>query len=101
MTDTPIDWRLDALCADSNPDLWFPEPGQWGKPQQFALDQCKACPVREICLENLIQQETGEGGSHGTGGGLTAKERAEMIRVRSREAESEDSTPLHPDVAGG
>ena len=104
MTDTPIDWRLDALCTDTDPDLWFPEPGSWTQGNRFALEQCKACPVRKLCLEKMLKDESewGDGiGTHGTGGGMTAKDRDEYRRLRSRGAESEDSTPLLPDVAGG
>jgi len=47
------DWRLEASCRDSNPDLFFPI-GTTG----LALDQidaakevCEACPVSRPCLE--------------------------------------------------
>ena len=61
------DWRLDASCRDSNPDLFFPI-GTTG----VALDQidaakevCTACPVSGRCLEFALatNQEAGVWGA--------------------------------------
>ena len=61
------DWRLDASCRDSNPDLFFPI-GTTG----VALDQidaakevCEACPVSRPCLEFALatNQEAGVWGA--------------------------------------
>jgi WhiB family transcriptional regulator, redox-sensing transcriptional regulator len=61
------DWRLDALCRDSNPDLFFPI-GTTG----LALDQidaakvvCESCPVSRACLEFALatNQEAGVWGA--------------------------------------
>ena len=37
-----------ALCAQVDPELFFPEKGQ---PSRKALAVCAACPVREACRE--------------------------------------------------
>jgi WhiB family transcriptional regulator, redox-sensing transcriptional regulator len=37
-----------ALCAQVDPELFFPEKGQ---PSRKALAVCAACPVRETCRE--------------------------------------------------
>jgi WhiB family redox-sensing transcriptional regulator len=61
------DWRRQASCRDSNPDLFFPI-GTTG----LALDQidaaktvCEACPVTEQCLEFALatNQEAGVWGA--------------------------------------
>jgi WhiB family redox-sensing transcriptional regulator len=61
------DWRLDASCRDSNPDLFFPI-GTTG----IALDQidaakvvCESCPVSRPCLEFALatNQEAGVWGA--------------------------------------
>jgi WhiB family redox-sensing transcriptional regulator len=61
------DWRLEASCRDSNPDLFFPI-GTTG----LALDQidaakdvCEACPVSRPCLEFALatNQEAGVWGA--------------------------------------
>ncbi|WP_075737490.1 WhiB family transcriptional regulator [Streptomyces acidiscabies] len=40
------DWMGDALCAQTDPDLWHPEPGVNYTP---AARICDACPVRAEC----------------------------------------------------
>ena len=42
------DWRGDALCAEVDPELFFPEKGHGA---QLALSVCQRCPVREECLQ--------------------------------------------------
>jgi WhiB family transcriptional regulator, redox-sensing transcriptional regulator len=56
-----------ALCAQVDPDLFFPEKGQ---PSAPAKAVCARCPVTALCLETfgpLVDQ--------GVVGGLTAQER--------------------------
>jgi WhiB family redox-sensing transcriptional regulator len=45
------DWRDAALCAQTDPDLWFPELGGTGSP---ARRICAACPVQAECLDAAI-----------------------------------------------
>jgi len=80
---TPNDWRLDALCAQVDPELYFPEPGAWGKLEESARQLCWECPVREICLAEVMPLEELE--DYGTAGGYTAKQRREM-RKQNRNA---------------
>ena len=40
-------WEV-ALCAQVDPELFFPEKGQ---PSRAALAVCAACPVRDTCRE--------------------------------------------------
>jgi len=56
-----------ALCAQVDPEVFFPDLGQ---PTQVAKAVCAGCPVRVPCLAvfgDLIQ--------HGVVGGLSVKER--------------------------
>lgn len=62
---TAIDWS-QALCAQVDPDLWFPEKGHSGKPAQRI---CMRCPIRVPCAE------LGAGEVHGVWGGRAARER--------------------------
>src|SRR3954452_12844762 len=41
-------WRLDALCAETDPEAFFPEKG--GSTRE-AKRVCAVCPVRMECLE--------------------------------------------------
>lgn len=45
MNDTSA-WRASALCAQTDPDLWFPPVG--GRPDA-ALEICDRCTVRAEC----------------------------------------------------
>ena len=40
-------WRDRARCAETDPDLWFPEKGH---PVAAAKRICFACEVRDECL---------------------------------------------------
>jgi hypothetical protein len=47
------DWRLEAACAQVDPELFFPEPGQ--VPQAAAAKTiCAGCAVRGPCLEQAL-----------------------------------------------
>jgi WhiB family redox-sensing transcriptional regulator len=63
----------DALCAQTNPEVFFPE---WGGSTRDAKKLCAACEVRAQCLEYaLTHDERG-----GIWGGLSDRERARLRR---------------------
>lgn len=72
-------WVGDALCAQVDPELWFPEKGGDASP---AKRICRKCPVRKQCLEEALA--TGE--RHGIFGGLSERERMKLKRARERAA---------------
>lgn len=66
-----------ALCAQVDPELFFPEKGQ---PSGPARQVCAACPVREQCLDVF-----GDLLDFGVVGGLTEKQRRAR-RIERKEA---------------
>lgn len=75
-------WMNDALCAQVDPDLWFPEVGG---PTREAKRICARCPVREQCLEYALSDDRTSGASpfnHGIYGGLSPAERKSILRDR-------------------
>ena len=58
----------DALCAQTDPELFFPDVGM---SNALAKKICGACPVQAECLEWALTN----GEDYGIWGGLTAKER--------------------------
>ena len=53
----PHAWMGDALCADEDPEIFFPEGGHTSKlhaKKQRAKEICGRCPVRAECLEYAI-----------------------------------------------
>lgn len=70
----PPAWMDEALCAQADPDAWFPENG----PAVAARRICEACPVRSQCLEHAIAANE----AHGIWGGLNTEERRVVARRR-------------------
>lgn len=67
-------WRESALCAQVDPALHFPEPGESYAP---ARRVCRACPVTAECLTWVMEVEAGAGAEsrHGMWAGLQPHER--------------------------
>lgn len=66
------DWMKEARCADSDPDLFFPEQG--GNPPTLARAICAMCPVKQECLDFSLR----EGMAYGIWGGHPERERRKM-----------------------
>ena len=62
------EWVDDALCAQTDPELFFPNKGANAS---AAKATCKACPVRAECLAEALSDPTLDG----VWGGLTPMER--------------------------
>jgi WhiB family redox-sensing transcriptional regulator len=62
------DWQARALCAQVDPELWFPEAGNTST---YAKRICQRCPVRDQCLAAALAQHE----QHGIWGGLNYYER--------------------------
>jgi hypothetical protein len=71
------DWRLDAACAEVDPELFFPEPGQ--VPQTAAAKQvCAGCAVRGPCLEAALHGPQARDDHAGIFAGTTARDRVAL-----------------------
>ena len=70
---TPADdgWRLDALCAETDPEAFFPEKG--GSTRE-AKRVCTGCDVRAECLEFALANDE----RFGIWGGLSERERRRL-----------------------
>lgn len=51
---TDPDWYQAALCAETDPEAFYPEPGVSA---HKALQICKNCEVRAECLQDAIVTE--------------------------------------------
>ncbi|MGW6445159.1 WhiB family transcriptional regulator [Lentzea sp. NPDC055074] len=68
-------------CADDDPELFFPEPGQVTQISD-AKSVCAACPIRTACVSYALRH-----GVQGVWGGTTEEERREIHRAdRTRKA---------------
>jgi WhiB family redox-sensing transcriptional regulator len=69
-------WTANALCAQTDPETFYPDQGQ---PTQPAKAVCLSCPVRAECLEYaLVNKEP-----FGVWGGLSERERRSLLRKRA------------------
>ena len=69
-------WHDDALCAQIDPELWFPEKG--GSTRQ-AKELCKGCPVQFQCLQYALDH----GERYGIWGGVSERDRRKLIDQRT------------------
>jgi WhiB family transcriptional regulator, redox-sensing transcriptional regulator len=68
-------WRLDALCAETDPEAFFPEKG--GSTRE-AKRVCVGCDVRAECLEYALANDE----RFGIWGGLSERERRRLRLAR-------------------
>ena len=80
----PQDWMAQALCAEIDPDLWYPDPGD-AATARAAVAVCGVCPVRAECLDYAMATET-QGGRHGVWGGLIPNARDRLWHEQRKEA---------------
>lgn len=71
--DPDMPWQSAALCAQIEPELWFPEKGGSAK---SAKEICMRCPVRQPCLEEGLRAPD----NFGIFGGLSERDRRKLRR---------------------
>ncbi|MGP3535436.1 WhiB family transcriptional regulator [Microbacterium sp. RD1] len=71
--DNPLAWQSDALCAQTDPEAFFPEKG--GSTRD-AKRICTTCDVRDQCLEYALHNDE----RFGIWGGLSERERRKLKR---------------------
>ena len=69
-------WQVQANCLGVDPDLFFPERGA---STREAKAVCRACVVRQDCLEYALVN----GEKFGIWGGLSERERRRLRRQRA------------------
>lgn len=61
----------NPVCMETDPEMFFPEPGCEGGAYRTAMKLCEACPVRVECAVYAIASSE----FYGIWGGLTARTR--------------------------
>ncbi len=69
--DNPLAWQTDSLCAQTDPEAFFPEKG--GSTRD-AKKICTSCEVRAQCLDYALQNDE----RFGIWGGLSERERRKL-----------------------
>jgi WhiB family redox-sensing transcriptional regulator len=70
-----LGWQEDALCAQTDPESFFPSKG--GSTKE-AKRVCLTCEVRGQCLEYALTNEE----RFGIWGGMSERERRKLSRAR-------------------
>jgi WhiB family redox-sensing transcriptional regulator len=68
-----LGWQDLALCAETDPEAFFPEKG--GSTRE-AKRVCRNCEVRAECLDYALRHEI----RHGIWGGMSERERRRLKR---------------------
>lgn len=84
--DPEATWRDSALCAQTDPDTFYPEKGGSTRP---AKRLCGSCEVRQQCLDYALTN----GERFGIWGGLSERERR---RLRPLPAQPREPRPRRP-----
>ena len=71
--DSVLEWQTEALCAQTDPEAFFPEKG--GSTRD-AKRICTSCDVRDRCLDYALQNDE----RFGIWGGLSERERRRLKR---------------------
>lgn len=73
-----LGWQDRALCAETDPEAFFPEKG--GSTRE-AKRVCRSCEVRAECLEYVLEHGDESWARHGIWGGMSAEERRHLKRA--------------------
>lgn len=84
--DTTGDWWNDGLCAQTDPEAFFPETGE---STREAKAMCARCPVATECLEDALRRDE----RFGIWGGLSTRERQRVKRERAHAGGAEQEPP--------
>ena len=72
-----LQWRVDALCAETHPEAFFPEKG--GSTRD-AKRICNSCDVKEQCLNYALDHDE----RFGIWGGLSERERRKLRKSKNK-----------------
>ena len=96
----PDNWRDQAACRDSDPELWFPvsEAIVHDDVIQAAFSVCAGCPVRAQCLQWALDHD-----EQGIWGGTTGAQRTPMRNgpKQRRKPGPEPTAPCQTTAARG
>lgn len=75
-----LSWREDALCAQTDPELFYPEKGGSTKEAKAV---CAQCLVRAECLDYALATQQ----RFGVYGGLSERERRKLLGLPDEDSE--------------
>lgn len=85
-------WRAAALCAETDPEVFFPEKST---PATWARRICAACEVQVECLAEALDRRE----AHGIWAGTTVRQRRRLWQSSTNATDATDAHDL--DGLGG
>jgi WhiB family redox-sensing transcriptional regulator len=84
-----LPWQRYALCAETDPDLFYADRGT--TQERAAVAICQTCPVLQECLAEVLAEEGGRGkeARYGIRAGLTPGQRYWAYERARRNARGE------------
>ncbi|HEY9410974.1 MAG TPA: WhiB family transcriptional regulator [Jiangellaceae bacterium] len=82
---TARNWRDGALCAQTDPETYFPAKGGHAK---TAKHTCLSCQVRVFCLDWALEHDE----RFGVWGGLSENQRRNLRRARRTNPTTDTAT---------
>ena len=83
------EWSDQALCAETDPELFFPEKGS---PTVGAKAVCRRCPVAVQCLTFALDYERDNPPLFGIWGGVPPKKRQALLRRQPSPAQKAEAS---------
>ncbi len=87
-------WRDSALCAEVDPEIFFPDKGESTRPTKRV---CAGCEVRAECLQEALDR----GERFGVWGGLSERERRTLAARLTGQPARVRSCPVHGEELSG
>lgn len=84
--DADHDWTARALCAQTDPDLFYPDKGER---VDAAIAICAACPVKAQCLDYALANDE----RFGVWGGKSERQRHALAKQRKADIDPRPTTP--------
>lgn len=91
-TPNALSWAAHAACQGADVDAFFTD-SSYGIARAKAF--CGACPVQDACLAEALRAE--DGCRYGIYGGLTPKERADLVKSAARQRAAGLPAPSVPE----
>jgi WhiB family redox-sensing transcriptional regulator len=98
LTDEAEEWQAEALCAETDPEAFFPEKGGSTRAAKSICNGSKnaaPCPVKDQCLAYALEHDE----RFGIWGGLAERERRSLKRAQDPMPRAPQPPPTHGTAA--
>jgi WhiB family redox-sensing transcriptional regulator len=83
--ENPLEWQREALCSQTDPELFFP---YWEMNNKDAKAICQECPVKQKCFDYAVSNNE----TNGVWGGVDFTERRVSRRITNDNGHQGETT---------